>query len=237
MRYFFIPAMAVAMLAVPALAQVRVDPRGLGDTSLPPTPQPAPARPSRVPPAKPVQKPPIPQATAPAPVAPPGPEVPAYAPEAPVIPPPLAVPVRQAAPVTPAVISADAPGTASALAGGGLRVTFGIDRSDISAGIEAALKAIARSLPPDGVVTVTAFAPGRGDDQSAPRRLSLARAMTVRSVLLHEGIASARVYVRAQGGVPGVAGSGPVDRADVEPGAPKPLPQAPEKLVPGKQAP
>lgn len=216
--------MLTGATGVPAEAQVRVDPQALGPAPAKPAPRPRPAKAARAPVAAPapVASPP------PAPVMP---AVPAYAPEVPVIPPPIEVATRPAAPVVPAVVTADAPGAATKLGEGGLRVSFGVGRSDLNPASEAALKAFAKALPPDQQITLTAFAPAAGEDRSLPRRLSLARALTVRSVLLGEGIASPRVIVRALGGVPGVAGDAP-DRVDLVPGPPGPMP-----IVAAKQAP
>ena len=70
---------------------------------------------------------------------------------------------------------------------------------------------------------MVATAAGSADDPSTPRRLSLSRALAARAVLITEGIASTRIYVRALGasGPP----DGPPDRVDVSaglPGAPPP---------------
>ena len=59
------------------------------------------------------------------------------------------------------------------------------------------------------------MAPGTEEDPSTPRRLSLARALAVRSVLITEGIASPRIYVKAMGANPQALSGGPPDRADV----------------------
>lgn len=61
--------------------------------------------------------------------------------------------------------------------------------------------------------SVMAYAPGVTDDPSSARRLSLARAMAVRSALVGAGVPSARIFVRALGTQ---FGSGPADRADIE---------------------
>lgn len=224
-------------------AQARVDPAAVGDAPAPtaaPAAKPAPKAPAKAtaqtrstaakptakapvttpPQTRPVVPPPVTKSNLPPvapmpPVPPPGPVVPAYAPVAPVIPPLLDVPQRPPTPVTPAVITADAPGAVTSLPAGGLRITFGDARSDLNPATEAALKAYAHHLPADAFVTVSAFAPAQGDDLSAPRRLSLARAATVRSVLLGEGMASPHVLLRAMGGVAGAPGDGPADRADI----------------------
>jgi len=68
---------------------------------------------------------------------------------------------------------------------------------------------------PSGETTsfnVVAYAAGTPEDPSTARRLSLARALAVRSALIADGIASARIYVRALGAV---AGDSEPDRVDL----------------------
>ena len=124
-------------------------------------------------------------------------------------------------PVVP--IAADAPGEATPIPGG-VRVTFGPDRADLNPVTEPALRNFARSVKAEqAAVNVVATAAGSADDPSTPRRLSLSRALAARAVLITEGVASTRIYVRALGasGPP----DGPPDRVDVSagpPGAPPP---------------
>ena len=59
---------------------------------------------------------------------------------------------------------------------------------------------------------VLAYAPGKPDDPSTARRVSLSRAMAVRSALIADGVPSARIFVRAMGAQ---AGDGPPDRVDL----------------------
>ena len=115
-------------------------------------------------------------------------------------------------------VAADAPGAVSAVAGG-QRVTFGPDRTDLNPATEAALREFARSVKEsEAAINVNASAAGGPEDPSTPRRLSLARALAARAVLISEGIPSARIYVRALGAA---GGDGPADRVDVT-SAPKP---------------
>src|ERR1019366_6816770 len=118
----------------------------------------------------------------------------------PVIPPAVGGPVRPAPPPMPAAVVANAPGSATAIPDG-LRVTFGTDRTDLNPATDSALRALvhdAATTPGASTTfTVTAFAAGTPEDPSTPRRLSLARALAVRSVLINEGIASIRIYVKA----------------------------------------
>jgi len=103
----------------------------------------------------------------------------------------------------------------------GLRVTFGKDRADLNLAAVAAIREIAaQAKGRPGALDVTAYAAGSPDDPSTPRRLSLSRALAVRAVLLHEGIESPRIYVRALGASPPAGPqpgpeAGPPDRVDV----------------------
>jgi outer membrane protein OmpA-like peptidoglycan-associated protein len=151
-------------------------------------------------------------ATPAAPAAPKPPAVPVAPPEIAAIPPAVAVPVQHP-PEPPSVpVAADAPGAVAPLPDG-LRATFGTGRSELNAATEAAMRGFARPLRDTAQpVQVTAFAAGTPEDPSTPRRLSLARALAARAVLINEGIASTRIYVRALGAA---AGDGPADRVDL----------------------
>jgi len=121
-------------------------------------------------------------------------------------------------PLPPPVV-AEAPGEATA-AGGGLRVTFATERSDLNPTTEAALRDFVRSSRKGGAdpsFNVLAYATGVPEDPSTPRRLSLARALAARSVLIAEGVPSTRIYVRALGAT---STEGPPDRVDVVVAAP-----------------
>jgi len=145
------------------------------------------------------------------------------------LPPPMPVPAPR--PQAPPVVSvaADAPGTATPLPGG-LRITFGADRSDLNPATEAALRELARSLrTSDKGINIYAFAGGSVDDPSTGRRLSLARALTARAVLITEGIPSTRIYPRALGTT---ADETDRDRVDVTAGLPGPATPASAPSVP-----
>lgn len=162
-----------------------------------PAPGPQAARPAPAPPVPPAPKPPA---------------VPVAPPEIAAIPPAVAVPVQRPPEPPPVPVAADAPGETSPLPGG-LRTTFGPGRSDLNADTEAAIRSFARPLRDTAQpVQVTAFAAGAPEDPSTPRRLSLARALAARAVLINEGIASTRIYVRALGAT---GGDGPADRVDL----------------------
>jgi hypothetical protein len=73
---------------------------------------------------------------------------------------------------------------------------------------------LAEAAPPGDATTfnVLAYAPGKPDDPSTARRISLSRAMAVRSALVASGVPSARIFVRALGEQ---FGDGPPDRVDI----------------------
>jgi outer membrane protein OmpA-like peptidoglycan-associated protein len=154
--------------------------------------------------------------TAARPPPPPPPPKPPAVPTAPpaiaAIPPAVAVPMQRPPEPPPIPVAADAPGDAAPLPGG-LRATFGSGRSELNQATEAAIRGFARPLRDTAQpVQVSAFAAGTPEDPSTPRRLSLARALAARAVLINEGIASTRIYVRALGSA---AGDGPADRVDL----------------------
>jgi outer membrane protein OmpA-like peptidoglycan-associated protein len=152
----------------------------------------------------------------PAPGAPSAVVVPPAPPPVPVLPPPIVVPTRPAPPPAPAPVSPDAPNTTSDLPGG-LRVTFGGDRFDLNPATDAALRALVSAAKPGAgdTYTVTSYAAGSADDPSSPRRLSLSRALSVRSVLMAAGVPSVRIYVKALGASSPSIADGPPDRVDV----------------------
>ncbi len=271
LRVFPLVALAAGVLGLPvvrpALAQVSTDQGALDSLGAAPAVKAAsadhaapPARPPRHPPAQnPARHDTAHRASPKAP--------PARAPVIQAAPPPQAVlpPSEPTVPARPAVpppvpVVTDAPNELSPIPGG-TRVTFGAGRSDLNPASIASLRALAQSLKADAAATVSvdAWSAGTPDDPSTPRRLSLARALAVRAVLISEGLASPRIYVRALGTDPGNA---PPDRAEVTrtgasgkatgtaaaPGppaapdaagvpAPSAVPAAPARSVPGATAP
>lgn len=143
----------------------------------------------------------------------PAPVMPLAPPAPPVIPPPIAVPTRPPPPPPVVEVVADAQGVASKT-DAGWRITFGPGKSDLNPAMVRALRDLARALPAQASVTVSAFAPGAPEDPSSSRRLSLARGLAVRGVLITEGLASTRITVRALGASPAIA-AGPADRVDL----------------------
>jgi outer membrane protein OmpA-like peptidoglycan-associated protein len=80
----------------------------------------------------------------------------------------------------------------------------------------AALDAVAARMSVDDKLRlqVIAYASGAPEDASRARRLSLSRALAVRSYLIKRGVPSTRMEVRALGN--GVSGE-PADRVDIIP--------------------
>jgi outer membrane protein OmpA-like peptidoglycan-associated protein len=163
------------------------------------------------PPEKTTAAPPTAASIIPAPPAP-APALPDQTPQtasiSPIEPPPAAAPPPPP-PITQQATTSAAPTPA------GLRLTFAAGQSDLSPDSAADIKQFAAAVPPGGSATfnVLAYAPGAKDDPSSARRLSLARAMAVRSALVADGVESARIFVRALGTQ---YGSGPADRVDVD---------------------
>lgn len=144
------------------------------------------------------------------------PTVPLAPPDAAVLPAPIVVPTRPVEPPPPPTVSADAPATVTRLPDG-LRVTFGTGSADLNPETQAALTALATAVAPPAltIFNIVAYATGTPDDPSTARRLSLSRALALRSVLIEAGVPSPRIYIRALGAsVPPPAGIAP-DRADV----------------------
>ncbi len=143
----------------------------------------------------------------------PAPLMPFAPPAPPVIPPPLAVPTRPVPPPPVVEVVPDAQGSATKT-DDGWRITFGPGKFDLNPAMVQALRILARALPAQASVTVSAFAPGTPEDPSSSRRLSLSRGLAVRGVLITEGLVSTRITVRALGASPAIA-AGPPDRADL----------------------
>jgi outer membrane protein OmpA-like peptidoglycan-associated protein len=104
--------------------------------------------------------------------------------------------------------------TAAAPTTSGLRLTFASGASDLSPESSASIKQLTQDAPKGDETTfnVLAYAPGKPDDPSTARRVSLSRAMAVRSALVADGVPSARIFVRALGEQ---YGDGPPDRVDL----------------------
>ena len=180
-----------------------------------PPPQPATEQPSNAPPAA-TTATAAPAASPPPPAPPPAtlptapPATVALAP----IPPPPPPTVEPVAPPPPPPVS-DTAASAATSTGAGLRVTFGAGETDLSPASAAAIKGLVQSAPTGDTTSfeVVAYAAGTPEDPSTARRLSLSRALAVRSALMAEGIGSARIYVRALGATGGDAAPDRVDLA------------------------
>lgn len=107
-------------------------------------------------------------------------------------------------------VSANSAATTSA---GGLTVTFGTGQTDLSPASAASIQGLVKTAPAGSNISfnVVAYAAGTPDDPSTARRLSLSRALAVRSALMADGISSSRIYVRALG----APKEGDADRVDL----------------------
>ncbi len=87
-----------------------------------------------------------------------------------------------------------APGTA-------LRVPFPAKAAKLPSQATPALRALAQRLAKDDALRLQlkAYASGTKDTASRARRLSLSRALAVRSYLIRQGVRSTRIDVRALG--------------------------------------
>ena len=122
-------------------------------------------------------------------------------------------------------VAADAAGTASPLPNG-VRVTFGPQSQDLNPTTEAAVRAVAQGFRANGYgsINISAYAEGTPDDPSSARRLALARALTVRAVLINAGVESHRIYPRSMAAIEGDTDRNRVDILLVR-GLPAGLPQ------------
>ena len=96
----------------------------------------------------------------------------------------------------------------------GLQLTFAPGQSDLSPDSATAIKRFVEAGPTGKPTTfnVLAYAANVPNDPSAPRRLSLSRAMAVRTAMVADGVASAAIYMRALGAQ---GAGGPPDRVDI----------------------
>ncbi len=99
--------------------------------------------------------------------------------------------------------------------GHGLRREHSVpDEADLSPSSASAIHDFVQSAPSGDSASynVVAYAAGTPEDPSTARRLSLSRALAVRSALMADGISSTHIYVRALGAT---AGDATPDRVDV----------------------
>jgi outer membrane protein OmpA-like peptidoglycan-associated protein len=184
-----------------------------------PPPPPKPPPPAKTPPPK---APVAPVAAAPEPP-PPAKTPPPKAPVAPVAaapePPPPAKTPPPKAPVVPAAAPPAQPQIAARPPAGSspgtlLRMGFEPGSSELAKPLRPRLDAIAERLvsDPDMRIQLRAFAAGKKEAANQARRLSLIRALAVRSYLIKQGVRATRMDVRALGNG---FGDGPPDRVDV----------------------
>jgi outer membrane protein OmpA-like peptidoglycan-associated protein len=125
---------------------------------------------------------------------------------------PPAPPVA-ATPVTPVA----APAAVAAAAGGSTRVLFAAGAADLPDAAKPELDALVQRLSSndEARLQLVAHASGSSDQANEARRISLQRALAVRSYLIEHGIASTRMDVRALGNRSDSAAGDPLDRVDV----------------------
>lgn len=140
------------------------------------------------------------------------------APPPPVVLPPPFVPIQIHPPVPPIDVTpvADAASQTLPLPDGGMRVLFPSGSEALNADSVKAIQAYGTELShhPEQRVLLVAYAVLPGDDVSMPRRIALARALAVRSIFIHAGVATTRLYPRALGR-PAAGDTAPADRLDV----------------------
>lgn len=94
-----------------------------------------------------------------------------------------------------------------------MRIAFAGDAATLPEPSKPDLKNIAGSLSKDAALRVQVMAYASGsDDASKARRVSLSRALAVRSYLIEQGVGSTRIDVRALGSA---TEGGPADRVDL----------------------
>lgn len=106
----------------------------------------------------------------------------------------------------------------AAMAEGQIRIVFATDSAEIPDAVKAQLDTLAQKMASDENMRLQllAYASGTPDTASRARRMSLSRALAVRSYLIKAGVRSTRMDVRALGN--NVQGE-PADRVDIIPKA------------------
>jgi outer membrane protein OmpA-like peptidoglycan-associated protein len=106
------------------------------------------------------------------------------------------------------------PADVPTLPGQSMQIIFAAGEAALPAAAQGALGAIAAKLAQDDTLRLQlkAYAGGGADSASHARRLSLARALAVRSQLIEQGVRSTRIDVRALGNK---SENGTSDRVDV----------------------
>jgi outer membrane protein OmpA-like peptidoglycan-associated protein len=189
-------------------------------TAQAPTFTPPPPPPAFVPPPAPVASAPIAPAPVAAPPPPPPPPAATQAPPSRIAPAPPPPPAAAIAPPPPAAAPAPSPAPqqtaqapAARAAGALATLPFAAGASELTDQARAALGPVLEALRGDASarLQIQAFATGGDDQGGQARRLSLSRALAVRSHLIEQGIAATRMDVRALGRT----AEGPSDRVDI----------------------
>lgn len=206
------PAAPIAPVAAngPAVPRESVAATPLAEPAAPPEAPAtaAAASPAAAPPAKPAAPaaPIVPTVAppSPAPVAPPPSPATTTAMNAPPSLPPEA-PVKPTPAAAPAALAAGHPE----------RILFSGDKADLPDGAKGALDAVVKQLTGDAHLRLQliAYASGTADQANQSRRISLQRALAVRSYLMEHGVANTRMDVRALGNRN--EGEEPPDRVDI----------------------
>jgi outer membrane protein OmpA-like peptidoglycan-associated protein len=187
------PAPTTSAAATPVSPPAAAAPKKLAEKKAAPAPAPAPA-PAKTVTASAPPPPPAPD-TAGAPPPPPMPSAAASAPAAPAVTAKAAAP--DAAPKAPEQAS-----TSTATPGDGpAKVVFNGDDTKLSADGQSVLESVIGKLSADESTRVQLMAYAAGEDltSSKARRISLSRALSVRSYLIEKGVRSTRIDVRALG--------------------------------------
>lgn len=165
------------------------------------------------------------ESTPPTPPTPPGytrvPSIPAEAPKPVAITPPE-FPVVLHPPVPAADVQPDknSHSRTEQLPPNALRVLFDTNSTTLNAATIEAIRHYAAGMAPESEtrLVLRSYATLPGNDVSMPRRLSLSRALAVRSLLVQSGVATTRIYPIAQGR-PNGTDTAPADRLDILPEA------------------
>lgn len=177
----------------PAPAQVASAPPAAPKPAAPtPAPQAAPEPPKAAP---------APTQTASAPPAPAAPAAPAAPPPAPAAPPPAPTVAETPSAASAPASTEQASAPTSAPTDGPSQVLFNADNTKLSADGQAVLDGVITELQASDKARVQLMAYAAGEDLSSSkaRRISLSRALSVRSYLIEKGVRSTRIDVRALG--------------------------------------
>ena len=132
-------------------------------------------------------------------------------------PPPPKPAARRVARAAPPPIETTAPAAASAGLKKHSTILFAAGAPDPAANALGAIKFLASDLNAalgmgDSRIQIQAYGGAKGDKSTDARRLSLKRALSIRQVLIDDGVPADRIDVRAMGGADD---GGPADRVDV----------------------